>query len=136
MKGTTKCNSSGGKGCGSYHRRKTIRSSSVGVQVRDMHSVPLKFIATGCCRGQKHRDIKGFTSEVLRFMKVKVTADGTQLLAKPVMDRQGCEVKEICHCFLFSFHKHFLLAGVRGRRLSSGELVACTSWFYPLTTHS
>lgn len=131
----SKVQNRGAKGCGSYHRRKTIRPSSVGVQVRDTHSVPLEFIATGCCRGQKHKDIKGFTSEILRFMKVKVAADWTQLLAKPVMDGQGCEVKEICHCFLFSSHKHFLLAAVRGRHLSSGELVACTSRFYALTTH-
>ena len=132
MKGAAKCNSGGAKGCSSYHRRKMNRSSSVGVQERDAHSVPLKFIATGCWGGQKHKDIKGFTSEILRFMKGKVTADRTQLLAKPVMDGQGCEVKEICHCFLYSFRKHFLSAAVRGRRLSSGDLVLCTSWFYAL----
>lgn len=52
------------------------RSSSVGVQERGTHSVPLKLIATGCCGGQKHKDVKGFTSKILRFMKGKVTADG------------------------------------------------------------
>lgn len=128
MKGAVKCNNGGTKGCSSYHRRKMNGDFPLGVQEWDMHSVPLKFIATGCCRGQKHEDIKGFTSEILRFMKGKVTADRTQLLAKPVMDGQGCEVKEICHCFLHSFCKHFLLAAVRGRHLSSGD----KSWFYAL----
>lgn len=56
------------------------------------------------------KDVKGFTSEILRFMKGKVTSDRTQLLAKPVTDGQGCEVKEICHCFLYSFCKRFLSA--------------------------
>lgn len=122
MKGTAKCSNGGAKGCSSYNRRRTNRSSSVGV----------KFIATGHCRGQNHKDIKGFTSEILRFMKGKVTADRTQLLAKAVMDGQGCEVKEICHRFLYSFCKHFLSAAVRGSRLSSEDLVPCTSWFYVL----
>lgn len=130
MKGTAKRNNGGAKGCSSCHMRKTNGSSPVDVQERDMRSVPLKFMATGCCRGRKHKDIKGFTSEILRFVKGKVTADGTQLLAKAVMDGQGCEVKEICHCFLYSFHKQLLSAAVRGRHQSSGDLVPRTSWFY------
>lgn len=132
MKGTAKCNNGGAKGCSSHHMRKMNRYSSVDVQEKDMYSVPLKFIATGYRGGQKHKDIKGFTSEIFRFMKVKVTADRTQLLTKPVMDGQECEVKEICHCFLYSFCKLFLSAAVRGRSLSSRNLVLCTSWFYAL----
>lgn len=30
----------------------------------------------GAAEAQKHKDVKGFTSKILRFMKVKVTADG------------------------------------------------------------
>lgn len=82
MKGTAKRNNGGAKGCSYCHMRKMNGSFPVDVQERDMRSVPLKFIATGCCRGRKHKDIKGFTSEILRFVKGKVTADGTQLLAK------------------------------------------------------
>ena len=129
VKGTAKCSNGAAKGCSSCRARKMIRSCSVDVQERDVHGVPLNSIATGCCGGQKHKDIKGFTSEILRFMTGKVTADRRQLLAKPVKDGQGCEVKEICHCFLYSFRKRWLSAAVRGRCLSSGDLVPCTSWF-------
>lgn len=83
----------------------------------------------GAVKAKSITIIKGLQ---VRFMKGKVTADRTQLLAKPVMDGQGCEVKEICHCSLYSFHKHFLSAAIRGRHLSSGDLVSCTSWFYVL----
>lgn len=132
MKGTERRNNGGAKGCSSCRVRKMHRSSSVDVHERDMHSVPLKFIATGCGGGREHKDIKGFTSEILRIMKGKVTADRTQLLAIPVMDGQGCEVKEICHCFLYSFRKQLLSAAVRGRRLSSGDLLLRTSCLYAI----
>lgn len=53
-----------------------------GAQEGDMHSAFFKFIARGSCRSRKHQDLKGFTSEILKYVKGKVTSDQTRLCLK------------------------------------------------------
>lgn len=77
--GTARGSNGGAKGCISCHGRTGHLS---GAQERDMHSTFFKFVARGSCRGQKHRDLKGFTSEILKYVKGKVTSDQTKLCLK------------------------------------------------------
>lgn len=83
------------------------------------------------CRGQKHQDLKEFTSEILRYVKGKVTSDQTRFCLKLWwIDRDekwkkyvtaSCTLSVSISCWLLSE------AGI-----CSGDLVPHTSFFHAL----